>query len=166
MNHRRPLLLDVALGALAGGAATWLMDKVTTSLYERQKEEVSRRENKARGNKTAFQVAAEKGGDLIGVDFDDEESEAVGELIHWSLGISAGAFYGALRNVIPSLGLGSGLAYGAAFWLVMDEITVPALGLTPGPKAFPWQTHARGLAGHVVLGAAVEAVFDVADAAT
>ncbi|HVR37640.1 MAG TPA: DUF1440 domain-containing protein [Thermoanaerobaculia bacterium] len=162
--NRRPLLIDVALGALAGAAATWLMDKVTTSMYERESEDVRRRENKARGNKTAYQVAAEKGGEMIGVDFEHDESEALGELIHWGLGIGAGAFYGALRNVIPSLGIGSGLAYGAAFWLTMDEITVPALGLTPGPRAFPWQTHVRGLAGHVVLGGAIEAVFDLADA--
>jgi hypothetical protein len=28
----------------------------------------------------------------------------------------------------------------------------PVLGLTPGPTAFPCQTHARGLSGHLVFG--------------
>ena len=163
---RRPILLDITLGAIAGAAATVAMDKVTTAMYERQRREVRRREESARGGKTAYQVAAEKYGEWSGADLDDEDTQHLGEMIHWSLGISAGAFYGALRNVFPTLGLGTGLAYGAAFWLLMDEIAVPYLGLTPGPKAFPWQTHARGLAGHVVLGAVVEAVFDVADAAT
>ena len=38
-----------------------------------------------------------------------------------------------------------------------------ALGLAPPPTKFPWQTHARGFAGHLALGAVVEAAFDVAD---
>ena len=45
----------------------------------------------------------------------------------------------------------------------MDEGAVYALGLTPGPTAFPWQTHARGFAGHLVLGVILDAAFDVAD---
>lgn len=161
---RRPILADIAMGALAGAAATYLMTRVTTAMYERESPAARIREDKARGDKTAYQIAAEKYGDWSGADLDDEDTEHLGEMIHWSLGISAGAFYGALRNVFPHLGLGSGLAYGAAYWLLMDEIAVPALGLTPGPKAFPWQTHVRGLAGHVVLGGAIESVFDVADA--
>lgn len=161
---RRPILVDIAMGAVAGAAATWLMTKVTTAMYERESPQARRREEAARGNKNAYQIAAEKYGDWAGADLDDEDTKHLGEMLHWSLGVSAGAFYGALRNVFPSLSLGSGLAYGAAFWLLMDEMAVPALGLTPGPKAFPWQTHVRGLAGHAVLGAAVEAVFDVADA--
>ena len=31
----------------------------------------------------------------------------------------------------------------------VDEGLNPALGLTPGPDRFPWQAHARGLAGHM-----------------
>ena len=40
-----------------------------------------------------------------------------------------------------------------------------SLGLTPGPRAFPWQAHARGLAGHLVLGLATEGVLQAADLA-
>jgi len=47
----------------------------------------------------------------------------------------------------------------------MDEIGNVALGLTPGPRAFPWQAHARGLAGHLVLGLAAEGVMQAADLA-
>jgi hypothetical protein len=48
-------------------------------------------------------------------------------------------------------------------WLVADEGAVPALGLTPGPRAFPWQTHARGLAAQLVFGLVAETVQCVAD---
>jgi hypothetical protein len=42
---------------------------------------------------------------------------------------------------------------------VMDETATPALGLTPGPRAFPWQAHARGLAGHLVFGSVANATL-------
>ncbi len=49
-----------------------------------------------------------------------------------------------------------GLAYGAAFALLMDEGMIPRLGFSRGPLAFSWQTHTRGLAGHLIYGAAGE----------
>lgn len=49
--------------------------------------------------------------------------------------------------------------------LLVDEAATPALGLTPGPTAFPWQTHARGLAGHLAYGVATETALDVLDRA-
>ena len=39
----------------------------------------------------------------------------------------------------------------------------PVLGLTPGPMAFPWQAHARGLAGHLAYGVTSNAVLDAVD---
>jgi hypothetical protein len=38
-----------------------------------------------------------------------------------------------------------------------------ALGLTPDPQEFSWQTHARGLAGHLVFGIAADAMLRVLD---
>ena len=148
----RSLVTDILLGAAAGAAATFLMDKATTVMYERESDDVRKQEDDARGDKTAYEIAGEK----IGVP---------ASAIHWGLGVGAGAFYGAARNLIPRAGLGSGLIYGFLFWALMDEAALTALGLTPPPQEFPWQTHARGLAGHMVFGAITESVFDVADLA-
>jgi hypothetical protein len=60
-----------------------------------------------------------------------------------------------------SSGVLGGLAFGTAFYLLMDEGAVYALGLTPGPTKFPWQTHARGLAGHLAFGAVASTALDV-----
>jgi hypothetical protein len=156
-THRRPLAADVLLGAAAGAAGTFLMDALTTLAYDHQPKSARDREEEVRGDKTAYAKAAE----TLGVP--DAEQEAAGQAIHWALGVGAGALYGVLRNRMRKLGLGSGLAYGAAFWLLMDEGANTLLKLTPPPQRFPWQTHARGLAGHLALGGAIEAVFDVAD---
>ena len=162
----RPLATDILIGAITGVAATWLMDQVTTAMYERESEEARERENDARGDLTAYEIAAERAATLAGRALSSDERKKIGNAIHWSLGIASGAMYGALRNAAPRLGIGSGLLYGAAFFLATDEGALTLLGLTPPPTEFPWQTHARGLAGHLVLGAALEVPFDIADLAS
>jgi Protein of unknown function (DUF1440) len=157
-SNGRLLIGDIILGAAAGAAATWAMDAVTTLLYEREPAQVKKRENKARGGETAYEKLA---GKLT--DGGKKQRKQVGSAIHWSLGVSSGAFYGLLRNRSRYVGLGSGLAYGLAMYLALDEGLLAVTKLSPPPGAFPWQAHARGLAGHLVLGAILDGVFDVAD---
>jgi hypothetical protein len=164
-SNTRPLIADLLLGAAAGAAATWAMDKVTTVLYDRQPKKAQEAEEDTRGGKTAYVIAAEKLTTAMGVELDEKNEEKLGSAIHWMLGIGAGTVYGALRNYLPRARFGSGLAYGALFWLTMDEAALTLLGLTPPPDKFPWQTHVRGAAGHLVFGTVTEAFFDVADVA-
>lgn len=163
-KRRRNAALDIVIGAAAGAAATWVMDAVTTAIQDRQSKESLGEEKAARGEKPAYEVAAEKGAEALGRAIDAKTRKKAGAAIHWTLGVSSGAAYGLLRNLAPSLGIGSGIAYGVLFWLVMDEAALTALGIAPPPQDFPWQTHARGLAGHLVLGAVIESAFDVLNA--
>lgn len=160
---RRPLSVDVLLGAAAGAGATWLMDQTTTALYDRQSKASRKQEEKARGGKTAYEIAAEKGAELAGREISKGQRKQLGAAIHWTIGVGSGAIYGLLRNRVRRLGIGSGVAFGLAFALLVDEAALTALGISPPPNAFPWQTHARSLAGHLVLGAVLDATFDVAD---
>ena len=146
MHMRRPLIGDLVLGAAVGAAATWVMDQATTLLYEREPADVKRRENAVRRGKTAYQIAEEKTG-------------VPAQAIHWSIGIGSGALYGLLRNRSTHVRTGSGLAYGLAMFLALDEGLLTALKLTPSPEKFPWQAHARGLAGHLVFGAVLDGAF-------
>jgi hypothetical protein len=141
------------------------MDKVTTLIYERQPESLKRRESKARGGKFAYEVAAQRGAKLVGRKLSTEQRKKIGGAIHWSLGVTSGALYGLIRNRSRLLGIGSGVAYGLAFYVLVDEAGLATLGISPPPNAFRWQTHARGLAGHLVLGGILDGVFDVADLA-
>lgn len=139
------------------------MDRTTTRILEEQSAESRARENAARGGMTAFEIAAERTARLAGHALGDERRKRAGQAMHWALGVAAGAAYGVLRNRVRRAGIGSGLAWGLALFLLVDEGAQALLGLTPPPDRFPWQTHARGLAGHLVLGAALEAPFDAAD---
>lgn len=164
-HHENGITLasDVVRGAMAGLAATWVMGHVTTFLHEREDEAAREREDRARDGKTSFGVAAEKAAHAVGRDLTDEQRQKYGSAIHWALGAGAGATYAVLRGRLPHTDSAGGLLFGTAFWAVVDEGANPALGLTPGPGAFPWQTHARGLAGHLAFGAAAEATLSVMD---
>ena len=69
-----------------------------------------------------------------------------------------GAAYGIMRSRLPFADRAGGLLFGTAFFLAVDEIGTTVLRLTPPPNAFPWQAHARGLAGHLTYGAVANAV--------
>jgi hypothetical protein len=158
------LLGDLVKGALAGVAATWAMGPVTSYLSEHESKQARQAEDEARGNETAYGVAAEKAADAVGVELSEDQRKQAGTAIHWALGTGAGAAYGILRNRVPGVDAAGGLLFGTAFWLAIDEGANYALRLTPGPAAFPWQTHARGLAGHLVFGVAAYAALNALDA--
>jgi hypothetical protein len=164
MKHEGSILADVVKGALAGAGATWVMGQVTTFLYEHESKEARKQEDEARGNKIAYWVAAEKAAEMVGRELSDDERKQYGSAIHWGLGVGAGAVYGALRHRVPGADWGNGLLFGTAFWALIDEGANTALGLTPGPTAFPWETHARGLAGHLVFGVAADTTLRALDA--
>lgn len=163
MRNGNGMVTDIALGAVAGLAATWVMGLVTSYMYEHEDSAAREEEDAARGGRTAYGTAAERAASAAGADLSDEQIQKLGSGIHWVLGMGAGAAYGALRHRLPAADAAQGLAFGTAFWGLIDEGANTALRLTPGPTAFPWQTHARGLAGHLVFGLVTETILDAAD---
>jgi hypothetical protein len=138
-------------GIAAGVAATWLMDRVTTYLYEHESRGARRKEDRARNGRTAYEAAADQFAVRLGKPLNRRDRRRYGNALHWATGAAAGAVYATMgTNGRPSLA--SGVRFGTAFWLFMDETVTPAIGLTPGPRAFPWQAHARGMAGHAAWG--------------
>ncbi len=63
-----------------------------------------------------------------------------------------------LAEVAPGVTAGEGAAFGAAVWLIADEASVPALGLTKAPAQIPVSTHVYALASHLVYGVVAEAM--------
>jgi hypothetical protein len=149
-------LVILISGIAAGVVATWIMNRVTTFMYEHEDKAARQREDAARGEKTAYDIAADRAAGIIGKTLTDRRRAQWGQAIHWSLGIGAVIVYTAIRTQLESPDVRHGLLFGFIFWAVMDETATPLLQLTPGPFAFPWQTHLRGLVGHLVFGAAAE----------
>ena len=86
------------------------------------------------------------------------EKKIAGPAVHYILGTGVGGLYGAAAEIAPKVTAGSGLPFGAVFWLVVDEGAVPLLGLSKGPMAYPPSTHAYALSSHFVYGLTVEVV--------
>jgi len=151
--------LDLVKGAIAGAVATWVLGQVTTLVYERERSDAREREERVRAGVSAYERAAEKVASQADVSLSDSARQRAGSAIHWATGITAGALYAVARKRWYPVARTGGLPFGAGFFLAIDEVMNPVLGLTPGPAVFPWQAHARGLAGHLAFGATTELVL-------
>jgi len=86
------------------------------------------------------------------------EKKIAGPAVHYILGTGVGGLYGAAAEIAPKVTAGSGLPFGAVFWLVVDEGAVPLLRFSEGPTAYPLSTHAYALSSHFVYGLTAEVV--------
>jgi len=93
---------------------------------------------------------------VFGHELQESEKKPAGAAVHYAFGTVTGGLYGALAEVVPEVTTGTGVPFGAAFWLLADEISVPLLGLAKGPTEYPVSTHAYALASHLVYGATAE----------
>lgn len=93
---------------------------------------------------------------VFGHELQESEKKPAGTAVHYAFGIGTGGLYGALAEVTPQVTTGAGLPFGAAFWLLADEVSVPLLGLSKGPTEYPVSTHVYALASHLVYGVTAE----------
>jgi hypothetical protein len=151
------LIADGARGAVAGAVATWLMDLVTTALYEAQSEETNARERAGQAHgKSSVENLLERVESVSGITVAGDLRPAALQALHYGLGMGPGALYGMLRGRVPGIGAGRGILYGLTIFAVNDEFMNTALGLAGPPGAYPLETHWRGFVGHVVLGVATD----------
>jgi putative membrane protein len=88
----------------------------------------------------------------------ERQKETAGTAFHYAFGITTGALYGATAELIPAVSTGGGVPFGAAVWLMADEVVVPALGLSRSPDKYPLDKHGYALASHLVYGVVTEVV--------
>jgi putative membrane protein len=93
---------------------------------------------------------------VFGHELQESEKEPAGAAVHYAFGTLSGGLYGALAEVTPQVTTAGGLPFGAGFWLLADEISVPLLGLAKGPTEYPVSTHVYALASHLVYGVTAE----------
>ena len=93
---------------------------------------------------------------VFGHELQESEKKPAGAAVHYAFGAISGGLYGALAEVAPEVTTAAGVPFGAAFWLLADEVAVPLLGLSKGPTEYPPSTHAYALASHLVYGVTAE----------
>lgn len=93
---------------------------------------------------------------VFGHELQESEKKPAGAAVHYAFGTLSGGLYGALAEVTPQVTTATGLPFGASFWLLADEISVPLLGLSKAPTEYPVSTHAYALTSHLVYGMTTE----------
>lgn len=148
-------------GAVAGAAATWVMDLVTTGMVQSQSASDKKREQAAMPNgKSSVSNLVDRLDAGLGLGMSDDAKSTAGQAVHFGLGIAPGALYGVLRR-LPLVGAANGILFGALLFVANDEYLNTALGLTGPFDAYPMSSHLRGLVGHMVLGATTDSVLDL-----
>jgi hypothetical protein len=159
------LLADALIGAAAGAAAVWVMDRVDWFNFRHEDPMARRRTQAVRpGGMDPAHAGAHAAAEAMGHDLEPKQKNAAGLATHYSLGILPGALYGALRHKVPGLDAGRGTAFGVGLLLLQDEGLNALMGNAAKPTEYPWQAHARGLIAHLVYGLVLDTVLDAADA--
>lgn len=154
------VVADLLIGAVAGAAAVWVMDRVDWFNFRHVDSQARARTESVRpGGMDPAHVMVANVADAAGMELSPEKHHALGQLVHYSLGTAPGALYGALRGRYPAISKGRGLLFGFGLFLIQDEGMNALLGLSAKPKAYPWQAHARGLVAHLVYGLATDTIF-------
>jgi uncharacterized membrane protein YagU involved in acid resistance len=171
VNH---LWKGLAAGLIGGLVASWTMNRfqdVWTKLaQDNQKSPPARdrlnhpeRDERVQASSdaeddTTVRTASAISEGLFAHTLTQKEKKIVGPAVHYILGTGVGGLYGAAAEISPEVTTGTGLPFGAVFWLVVDEGAVPLLGLSKGPRAYPLSTHAYALSSHFVYGLTAEIV--------
>jgi hypothetical protein len=156
------ILVDAFRGAIAGAAATWLMDLVTTAMLDGQPPEVTAREEAARANgKGSVENLLERIEDWSGITVPEAQRASALQALHYALGIGPAMVYGVLRRRLPFAGAARGLLYGLTVFVVNDEYMNARLGLSGPIEAYPFETHWRGAVGHAVLGVTTDTTIEL-----
>ncbi len=154
---------DIVKGAFAGLVAGLVATVVMTeyqNLMSRLSEEEEKKKSKNQ-SKEEKEPATVKAAKMIseGV-FDHQltkkEKETAGPAMHFAMGATSGLIYGIASELAPVTSVGAGLPFGAAVWLLADDVAVPALGLSKSPTEYPLSTHAYALSSHLIYGLAAD----------
>ena len=95
---------------------------------------------------------------VSGRELSRREKETAGTALHYAMGVTSGAIYGALAEAWPAATAGAGLPFGVAVWVIADEGLVPAAGLSKSPTEYPLAIHLYAFASHLVFGLTAEYV--------
>lgn len=147
------------MGAAAGLIASWTMNRVYglwsgISADSRQPEQSA--ERGVNTDPATIAMVNKLSQRFLGRELTGEQARVADLMGHYMIGAVGGIFYGVVSETIPELRAGTGAGFGAAFFLLGEEIAVPWLGLSAKPWRIPAKNHAVGFLAHLVYGVTTE----------
>ena len=158
------LLGTILKGAVAGIAATWVLDRVDWAMWDAEASETRAETRRVRpGGMDPAHVAANRIASAFGKELIPPQPHPLGIALHYAFATTPTIAYAVLRHRTPAVAAEGGALFGLAATLIEDEGINPLLGLAAPPQEYPWQDHARSVVAHLVLGAVAEGVLRVLD---
>jgi uncharacterized membrane protein YagU involved in acid resistance len=160
---RKGILAGVVGGLIGTIVMTEFQNAWTTASQKLKKGDSGRQsgsdqdEQSQQEKESATMKAAGKLGKVVGYRLSYEQKKKLGMVVHYGFGTLQGAVYGSSLEVADNCGgLAAGLVFGAALFVLADEVAVPAFGLSDKPSEIPLSSHLYGLAAHLVYGISAE----------
>ncbi len=171
--HSLDVLKGAVAGMIGGLVGSWVMNQFQAAVTkaseaaERRgrpqdpqegKEREARRVEGTEQEPATVKTAQAISRGLFGHELSENEKKVAEPVVHYAYGTLTGAAYGAAAEAWPATRIGMGSGYGAAVWVLADEVAVPLLKLSRPPTEYPISTHAMSLAAHLVYGITTEVV--------
>lgn len=154
---------SIAAGAMAGMIGSLAMNQfqsamsaVSQSVAKKERERKGKPEPQTAGGGDDATVTTANALSVAIFDHQltEDEKKWAGPAVHYGFGTTLGALYGSLAPCTP-VQAGAGTTFGAAVWLIADEVAVPSFGLSGPPNETPFAGHVKALASHLVFGLVV-----------
>lgn len=167
MRHRAQPWKGFVAGAAGGLAASFVMSQFQNAwsnaapkISMAQQNDHEQSEAEQQQEPDATMKAAEKlSKTLLKHSLTLEQQKKASPWIHYAFGALMGGAYGVAGEYMPQVKRGAGIPFGAAVFAGVDELAVPALGLSKPAREYPLSTHLYALASHLVYGATTDLVF-------
>jgi hypothetical protein len=174
-NSKPAVVKGLAAGMIGGLVASWLMEEFQTA-WMKASDALQQAEGNGANTASSSLETAQSPSDadeqepatikaaeaisrkFFGRKLEADEKQIAGNVVHYAVGSTSGAVYGAAAEFAPNVTLGAGIPFGTAVFLAVDEGAVPLLNLSKGPTAYPLSTHIYALASHFVYGITTEVV--------
>lgn len=156
-STKKRVWTGIALGITGGLAGSWLMNR-SQSVMEKMAKSPEPKPAESQGEPATVLTAEKISESMLGSPLPPEKKKIAEPLVHYAFGALVGGLYGGLAAATPTITRGLGTLYGAAVWLLADEVAVPAFGLSKSPSAFSLATHLKALGAHLVYGLTTEGV--------
>lgn len=155
---------EAALGALAGAAGVFALDRVVWFLWNRESPGNLAREIAARpGGMDPAHVLTHRTAAKLGIPLERRQPHPAAIGLHYAFGMLPAAAWAALRPAKYRNRGGTGAALGLALFVFQDEWLNRVLKSAGPMRAYPWQAHARGVVGHLAYGVAMTQALRAAD---
>lgn len=154
--------LKLLAGAVAGAVGVWALDRLDWFMWNSESPETRARTIAVRPNGEApAEALVTKVEQTLDRPSDPAAHQALGQAVHYGIGVAPAIGYALLREHLPVGGAARGAIYGAGLFLVQDELLNAVTGLGAKPQDYPWQDHARGLLAHTLYGVVVELTLNL-----